>query len=86
MILKKIEELEERVKTETTREEQDKILDELTACIDECEEASLRLTKLLDLISNDVERPAHLQLVKGAPEDDFQNTRIQHIQGGFIDQ
>ena len=80
MILKKIEELEERVKTETTREQQDKIFDELTKCIDECEEASMRLTKLLDIISNDVERPVHLQLVKGAHKDDFQNSRIQQIE------
>jgi len=79
MILTKISELEERVKTETTREQQDKILDELTKCINECEEASIRLTKLLDLILDDVERPAHLRLVKGAREDDFQNTRFQQI-------
>ena len=79
MILKKISELEERVKTETTREQQDKIFDELTKCIDECEEASTRLSRLLDLISNDVESPAHLKLVKGAREDDFQDSRIQQI-------
>ena len=80
MMLKKIRELEERVKVETSRDQQEKILNELTACIDECEEASLRLTKLLDLIGDDVERPVHLKLVKGAHEDDFQNSRIQQIQ------
>jgi RNAse (barnase) inhibitor barstar len=79
MILKKIRELEERVKAETTRKQQEKIFDELTKCIDECEEASMRLSRLLDLISDDVESPARLRLVKGGREDDFQNTRIQHI-------
>ena len=80
MLLTKISELEERVKTETTREQQDQIFDELTKCIDECEEASTRLTKLLDHITDDGKRHAHLQLVKGSPKDDFQNSRIQHIQ------
>ena len=79
MILTKISELEERVKTETTREQQEKFLDELTKCIDECEEASIRLSKLLDIITDDLERPAHLQLVKGAREDDFQDSSIQQI-------
>ena len=79
MILTKISELEERVKTETTREQQDQILDELTKCIDECEEASMRLTKLLDHITDDGKRPARLRLVKGAHKDDFQNSRIQQI-------
>ena len=80
MMLKKIRELEERVKVETSRDQQEKILNELTACIDECEEASMRLTKLLDHITDDGKRHAHLQLVKGAHKDDFQNSRIQQIQ------
>ena len=79
MMLKKISELEKRVKTETTKEQQEKIFDELTKCIDECEEASIRLTKLLDLILDDGKRPARLRLVKGAHKDDFQNSRIQQI-------
>ena len=80
MMLKKIRELEERVKVETSRDQQEKILNELTACIDECEEASMRLTKLLDHITDDGKRHAHLQLVKGVHNDDFQNFRIQQIQ------
>ncbi len=79
MILKKIRDLEERVKTATTREQREKILDELTACIDECEEASMRLSRLVDFISDNIESPTHLKLVKGGPEDDFQNSKIQHI-------
>ena len=79
MMLKKIRELEERVKTATTREQREKILDELTKCIDECEEASMRLSRLVDLISDNVESPAHLKLVKGGRDDDFQKSKIQHI-------
>jgi hypothetical protein len=48
-MLQKVKELEERAKTVKTRRQQDKIIDELKACIDEYQEASMRVHKILKM-------------------------------------
>ena len=48
-MLKKVIELEERAKTVKTRRQQDKIIDELKECIEEYQEASMRVHKILKM-------------------------------------
>lgn len=48
-MLKKIKKLEKRAKTATTREQQDKIIEELKECIEEYKEASMMIHKILKM-------------------------------------